>query len=677
MNFRPLYFHKNSVSLIVSAIITTTDPVSEMEDRMEHKALEYLSELYPTVAKAATEIINLQSIINLPKGTEHFLSDIHGEYEAFSHVLRNGSGAVRKKIDDVFGHTLNQAEKKAVATLIYYPREKIEEVKKNCEDLDDWYKVTLYRLIEICKTVTSKYTRSKVRKALPADYAYIIEELITEKSEVLNKGAYYETIVQTIIEIGRAEKFIIAMAELIWRMVIDHLHIVGDIYDRGPGPHLIMEDLMQYHSLDIQWGNHDVLWLGAAAGHPACIATIIRLCLRYGNMNILEDGYGINLLPLAALAMETYAEDEATCFTLKNETQERPLLLERRMHKAISIIQFKLEAEVIGRHPEYGLEQRRLLRELSEDRTQVRVEGEWYPLRDTHFPTIDAEQPEALTEAEAEVMQKLVVAFKNCDKLQRHMRFLLRNGALYKVYNGNLLYHGCVPMTETGERLTLSIDGENYGGKALYDKLDWYVRRAYFSTDAQERQRGADLIWYLWSGPISPLFGRGKMATFERYLLADKGTHKEEKNAYYHLIEEVEIAEGILAEFGLTGDQVHIINGHMPIHAKVGESPIKCGGRVLMIDGGFSKAYQGETGIAGYTLTYNSYGLALAAHEPFDCKRTAVQMESDMESTQVAVEHSARRMLVGDTDSGKQMQRRIMELKELIAAYRAATIKER
>lgn len=647
---------------------------------MEHKALEYLAELYPSVAKAATEIINLQSIINLPKGTEHFLSDIHGEYEAFSHVLRNGSGAVRKKIDDVFGHTLNQAEKKAVATLIYYPREKIEEIKKNCEnneDLDDWYKVTLYRLIEICKTVTSKYTRSKVRKALPADYAYIIEELITEKSEVLNKGAYYETIVQTIIEIGRAEKFIIAMAELIWRMVIDHLHIVGDIYDRGPGPHLIMEDLMQYHSLDIQWGNHDVLWLGAAAGHPACIATIVRLCLRYGNMNILEDGYGINLLPLAALAMETYAKDEAACFRLKNETAERPLLLERRMHKAISIIQFKLEAAVIKRHPEYRLENRRLLRAMNAGKASVSLDGREYPLLDSYFPTIGEMDPEALTEAETKVMQKLVVAFKNCDKLQRHMRFLLRNGALYKVYNGNLLYHGCLPLDEDGRRQTLLIDDVPYGGRALYDKLDGYVRKAYFSTDPAERQRGQDLIWYLWCGPHSPLFGRDKMATFERYLIADKKTHREEKNAYYRLIDQRETAEEILTEFGLTGEHTHIINGHMPIHVKVGESPIKCGGRVLMIDGGFSKAYQSETGIAGYTLTFNSYGLALTIHESFDCKQTAVQTESDMESKQLTVEQSGRRFLVGDTDNGKKMRRRIEELKELIAAYRSGAIKEK
>lgn len=648
-------------------------------EKKEKSYLEYLAELYPTIGKASTEIINLQSIINLPKGTEHFISDIHGEYEAFSHVLRNGSGAVRKKINDVFGHTLDTAEKRSIATLIYYPREKLEQIKRMNLDTDNWYRVTLYRLIEICKRVSSKYTRSKVRKALPADYAYIIEELITEKTEVLDKEAYYEAIVQTILEIGSAENFIIAMADLIQRLVVDHLHILGDIFDRGPGPHLIMDCLMNYHSVDIQWGNHDVLWMGAAAGHPACIATVIRNCLHHGNLDILEDGYGINMLPLATLALEYYENDTAECFQVKGSKQKEDAVfgLEEKMHKAITMIQLKLEGSLIKENPEFEMDSRCLLHKIDYEKKQIEIDGEIYDLLDTDFPTVDKEDPYALNEREKEVMEKLTGAFRNCDKLQKHVDFLLKQGSLYKVYNGNLLYHGCMPMNADGSLRKAKIYGAEYQGKALYDILESYVRRAFFALDEQERKRGRDMMWYLWCAPGSPLFGRDRMKTFERYFIKKGEVQKEIKNDYYGLLDKKETAEVILAQFGLTGEDSHIINGHVPVHQNAGESPIRCEGKLLIIDGGFSKAYHKETGIAGYTLTYNSYGLTLSAHEPFQSAEAAILEEQDIVSRQVAVQYHMNRKLVGDTDNGKQIQERISELKELIEAYRTAQIKER
>lgn len=645
----------------------------------QNKYLEYLAELYPTIEKASTEIINLQSIINLPKGTEHFLSDIHGEYEAFSHVLRNGSGAVRKKIDDVFGHTLGTAEKRSVATLIYYPREKLEQLRQSGEDMQNWYRVTLYRLIELCRVVSSKYTRSKVRKALPPDYAYVIEELITEKPELSDKEAYYEAIIQTILDIGRAEPFIIAMAELIQRLVVDHLHIIGDIFDRGPLPHQIMDCLMDYHSLDIQWGNHDVLWMGAAAGQQACIATVIRLCLRYGNLDILEDGYGINMLPLVTFTLETYVDDEARQFGIKTQQEKADisLALQQRMHKAISVIQFKIEGQLAGENPEFGMNGRCLLDQIDYETNQIRIDGKQYELLDGRFPTIDPAESYALSEQEKNVMERLTRAFKNCEKLQKHVKFLLKKGSLYKVYNGNLLYHGCLPMNEDGSFMGVPVYGQTYHGKALYDVLEQYVRKAFFSMEEEEKERGRNILWFLWSAPGSPLYGRSKMATFERYLIAEKETHQEVKNAYYQLLEKKETAEKILKEFGLEGEEARIINGHVPVHQKEGESPVKCEGKLLIIDGGFSRAYHRETGIAGYTLIYNSYGMSLAAHEPFETTEIAIQEEKDIVSHQIAVNYSHKRQTVGDTDNGKQLLKKIGELKELIGAYRSGTIKER
>lgn len=649
------------------------------ENRLHY--LEQLAELYPTISRASTEIINLQSILYLPKGTEHFLSDIHGEHRAFSHVLRNGSGAVRKKIDDVFGHTLSTADKMSLATLIYYPQKKMELVKKEEEDIENWYKISLYRLIEVCKTVSSKYTRSKVRKMLPEDYAYVIEELITEKQEVLNKEAYYEAIVNTIVELGQTENFIIALAELIQSLVIDHLHILGDVYDRGPSPDKIMERLEKYHSFDIQWGNHDIVWMGAAAGQLACIATVVRTCIRYGNLPLLEEGYGINMLPLATFAMDAYRDDPCERFVIKDATEEersqKETQLNRKMHKAIAILRFKLEGQLVQKYPELGMENRCLLHRINYQDKTVEIDGKTYPMLDTCFPTIDPENPYELTKEEAEVMQRLLSSFTHCEKLQRHVRLMLKKGSMYKIYNGNLLYHGCVPMKEDGSFVKMKIFGKEYAGRELYDVLESYVRKAFFSMDKAERERGKDIIYYIWTSPDSPLYGRSKMATFERYFLEDKKMHHESKNAYYRLLDKTETAERILKEFGLEGEWVHIINGHVPVERVAGESPVKCNGKLIQIDGGFSKTYRRRTGIAGYTLTYNSYGLTLSAHDPFDFSDRAVKDELDIISHQEAVEYRDKRILVGDTDYGKRMMIRIDELKELIQAYQSGEIAER
>ncbi|MFV0527927.1 MAG: fructose-1,6-bisphosphatase [Lachnospiraceae bacterium] len=647
-------------------------------NKEELRYLRRLAELYPNIAKASTEIINLQSILNLPKGTEHFLSDIHGEYEAFSHVLRNGSGAVRKKIDDVFGHTLTTADKQSLCTLIYYPKERMDLVEKTEKDMHNWYKIMLYRLIEVCKTVASKYTRSKVRKALPKDYAYVIEELITEKSEVLDKGAYYDAIIDTIIQIARAENFIIALAELIQRLVIDHLHIIGDIYDRGPGPHFIMDRLTQYHSLDIQWGNHDVVWMGAASGQAACIATIIRISARYSNLDILEDGYGINLLPLATFALNTYKDDPCTCFKIRghNSANEAETQLTMKMHKAISVIQFKLEGQLILRRPEFNMQERLLLDKIDYVNGTMELSGHQYKLLDTHLPTVDPEHPYELTEEERDVIERLQSAFENCERLQNHIHLLLNKGSLYKVQNGNLLYHGCIPLNKDGSFEDLDVFGQFYHGKKLYDVLESYVRKGFFALDEEERRKGQDIMWYIWCGSDSPLFGKDKMATFERYFLQEKETHVEKKNPYYDIMRE-EVADSILAEFGLEGESIHIINGHVPVHHGQGENPIKCNGKLLVIDGGFSKAYQHETGIAGYTLIYNSYGLLLTAHEPFVSTEQAIEEEVDINSKRVAVELSGSRRLVGDTDTGCELRERIEELERLLIAFREGRIIEK
>ena len=646
---------------------------------LEEKYLEGLSELFPSIAAASTEIINLQAIVNLPKGTEHFLTDIHGEYEAFAHVLKNGSGSVKRKVDDVFANTMSSRDKQTLATLIYYPREKMERIREEEQNMDDWYKIMLYRLIEVAKRSASKYTRSKVRKALPKDFAYVIEELITEKSGMTDKESYYNSIISTIIQIGRAEEFIVALCELIQRLVVDHLHIVGDIYDRGPGPHLIMDKLMEYHSVDIQWGNHDILWMGAAAGQKCCIANVIRICARYGNLDILEDGYGINLLPLATFAWKQYAKDPCECFLLKEQDNCKPqeLELNMKMHKAISVIQFKVEGQAAELYPEFGFQRRNFLDKINYEEGTITIGGKIYQLLDDYFPTIDPKNPYQLSAEEEEIMNRLVKAFQSCEKLQRHMRFLLNKGSLYKIYNSNLLYHGCVPLNDDGSLRKVKIYGKSYQGKTLYDVMESYVRKGFFAVDPDEKKKGRDLMWYIWQGADSPLFGKDKMATFERYFLAEKELWKEKKNAYYLLLEDENVMNGILDEFGLDKEISHIINGHVPVKTKNGENPVKCGGKVLVIDGGFSKAYQKETGIAGYTLIYNSYGLILAAHDPFESTEAAIEKERDIHSDSVIVKRTLERKTVGDTDVGKVLKERIADLEALLDAYRSGQIIEK
>ena len=648
-------------------------------DDMELRYLKSLSKQYPNIASASTEIINLQAILNLPKGTEHFMTDVHGEYEQFNHVLKNGSGSVRRKIDEEFGNTLSSKDKKSLATLIYYPKEKLEIVMQEEENIEDWYKITLYRLVQITKHVSSKYTRSKVRKALPKDFAYIIEELITEKAEVQDKEGYYNEIVHTIIRIGRAPDFIGALSKLIQRLVIDHLHIVGDIYDRGPGPHIILHTLRHYHSVDVQWGNHDIVWMGAAAGSLACIANVVRMSARYGNLDTLEEGYGINLIPLATFALEQY-KNTSEAFAIKYNTDynTKDLGMDMKMHKAMAVIQFKLEGQIIKRRPEFMMEDRLLLDKINFEKGTVMVEGREYKMRDMDFPTIDPANPYELTPEETEVMERLRQAFTRCDKLQKDVRFLFSKGGLYKVYNSNLLYHGCVPLDEEGNFLKVNVFGKEYSGKALYDILDTYARRGYYaSRESGDKAKGEDILWYIWTGPNSPVFGKDKMTTFERYFIEDKETHVETKNAYYRLYDNEEIVDKILREFGLDTTKSHIVNGHVPVERKKGESPIKCNGKLLVIDGGFSKAYQHKTGIAGYTLVANSYGMRLVSHEPFESTEAAIRKESDIFSDSIVVETALRRQCVADTDIGVELKESIHQLEELLDAYREGVLVEK
>ncbi|MCI9663496.1 MAG: fructose-1,6-bisphosphatase [Lachnospiraceae bacterium] len=649
-------------------------------NELELKFIKSLANQYPDIASASTEIINLQSILNLPKGTEHFLTDIHGEYEQFNHVLKNGSGAVRRKIDEVFENSLSNRDIKSLATLIYYPREKLDIVMQEEDNIDDWYKITLHRLVQITKRVASKYTRSKVRKALPKDFAYIIEELITEKAEVSDKEGYYNEIIHTIIRIGRAPDFIVALSHLIQRLVIDHLHIVGDIYDRGPGPHIIMDTLMQYHSVDIQWGNHDIVWMGAACGHLTCIATVLRTAARYGNLDILEEGYGINLVPLATFALETYKDVNCDAFTIRYNTDynTKDLSLDMRIHKAIAIIQFKLEGRVIKKHPEFEMDDRLLLDKIDYEKKTVHINGQDYEMCDVDFPTVNPADPYSLSPDEEQVMARLRHAFLKCEKLQKHVRFLYSNGSLYKVHDSNLLYHGCVPMDENGNFKYVNVDGKRYCGRALYDVLDNYARKGYYAkNDPLGMKKAQDMIWYIWAGPNSPVFGKDKMATFERYFLKEKETHKETKNSYYKLNDNEEIINKIFTEFGLDMKKSHIVNGHVPVELKKGQTPVKCDGKLLIIDGGFSRAYQEKTGIAGYTLVANSHGMRLVAHEPFESTESAILNESDIFSDSSIVETAAERILVADTDAGRELKESIKQLEALLQAYRDGIIAEK
>lgn len=654
---------------------------NDVEDIKKLKYFRLLAKQYPNIALAATEIINLEAILNLPKGTEHFLSDIHGEYEPFVHVLRNGSGVVKRKIEDLFCKSLLESDIKSLATLIYYPEQKLDIVLKEERNIDDWYKITLNRLIEICRFCSSKYTRSKVRKALPADFAYIIEELLHEQFNGIDKEEYYDRIITTIIDIGRAKEFIIALSKLIQRMIIDRLHIIGDIYDRGPRPDIIIDTLMEYHSVDIQWGNHDMLWMGAAAGVRTCVANVLRISTRYANLDLVEEIYGINLLPLATFALKYYRDDPCESFIPKVKEDDpaanQEVDLVSKMHKAITILQFKLEKEIIDRRPEFELEERLLLDKIDYEKGTIILNGTEYKLNDNNFPTIDPKAPYKLTEEESVLIDKLVYSFVNSDKLQKHVRFLFSKGNMYLKFNSNLLFHGCIPLDDEGNLKSMCIQGEEYESKRLLEKFDSLSREGYFEkVGSEEKTYGMDIMWYLWTGPVSPLFGKKKMATFERYFIDDEIAHIEQKTGYYKLRDREEMCDMILREFGLDPSESRIINGHVPVKKKNGESPIKANGKMIVIDGGFSKAYQKQTGIAGYTLIYNSYGLQLVSHERFSSTEESIMKEKDILSTTLVVEQKLKRKTVEDTDIGRELQAQIKDLKELLLIYRKGIIKE-
>lgn len=636
--------------------------------------LELLAERFPSQQAASAEIINLQAILNLPKGTEHFVSDLHGEYEGFQHVLRNASGVVQRKISEVFGNSLDKHAKRDLCTLICYPEHKLRETEKD----DKWYRDTLSHLCALVREASSKYTRSKVRKALPKEYAYIIEELLHESEGVGPRRRYYSSIFDAIISTGVADDFICSLAEVIKRLLIDRLHIIGDIFDRGPGAHKILDLLLHYHNVDIQWGNHDFEWMGAASGNGACIANVLRNSLLYANMETIENGYGINLIPLMTFAMQTYADDPCTQFLSRVEgAAENPQIrLMAKMHKAISIIQFKLEGQIISRHPEFHMDSRALIGKMDLKKGKVRIDRKWYPLNDTSFPTVDPASPLELSQEEKEVMKGLTYDFTHSKRLSKHIRFLYSNGAFYLVSNGNLIFHGSMPLNEDGSLKELTIMGRRYKGKALFDKIDQVARLAYSGEEGSpEKDYAVDYMWFLWGGSFAPPFDKKKMTTFERLFVEDKSTYEEQKGYYQEFKNRKETCEMILREFGLEGEHTHIINGHIPV--KKGESPIRAEGKLLVIDGGFSKPYQATTGIAGYTLIYNSHGMLLAEHKHFYSVERALEEGSDIKSFTTVVEHQERRTRVGDIDDGKVIRAKIAELTSLLEAYRSGKIREK
>ena len=653
--------------------------------------LQLLSQSFPTIADAAKEIINLEAIMNLPKGTEHFLADIHGESEAFQHVLKNASGNIKRKVNELFGNTIRESEKKELCTLIYYPEQKLELIKAQETDLDDWYRITVHQLVKVCREVSSKYTRSKVRKSLPEDFSYIIEELLHERTDDVDKAAYVAVIVNTIISTGRADDFICAICNVIQRLSIDQLHILGDIYDRGPGAHKIMDTLRQYHSWDIQWGNHDILWMGASAGNDACICNVLRLCLRYANLATIEE-YGINLVPLATFALEVYGDDPCEEFLPKllpgNEMDEKTRQLTAKMHKAISVIQFKSEAQIFERHPEWDMKDRCLFDNIDYQKGICTIDGKEYEMKSCHFPTINPDNPNAFTEEEQQLMQKLHHSFRISEKLHKHIRTILSHGCMFAIHNSNLLFHASIPLNDDGSLKEVEIyPGKKYSGKELMHNIGMLIRAAFQTNSVSgelasapeeyPREYARDYFLYLWCGKDSPLFDKSKMATFERYFLKDKETFKEEKGNYFKLRDSEEVCDRILDAFEVKGKNRHIINGHVPVHASKGENPIKAGGKLMVIDGGFSEAYHNETGIAGYTLVYHSRGFQLVQHEPFKSSRDAIVKETDIKSTIQIVEMSAHRMLVADTDKGEELKDQIRDLKELLYAYRHGIITEK
>ncbi len=646
------------------------------------RVLELLSQNFGTVSSASTEIINLEAILNLPKGTEHFVADLHGESEAFRHILKNASGNIKRKVKEIFGTSLREQEIRELCTLIYYPEQKLEYIKASETNLDDFYNITLHQLVRVLQTVSVKYTRSKVRKTLPKEYAYIIEELLHESPSDDDKTAYFNRIIETIISTGQADSFIVAMSNVIQRLSIDQLHILGDIFDRGPGAHLIMDTLCNYGNFDMQWGNHDALWMGAAAGNNCCIANVLRLSLRYGNMATLEDGYGINLLPLATFAMETYGDDPCKNFgphldAGDNTHNEKTQRLIAQMHKAISIIQFKLEAQLADRRPEWGMQDRKLFEHIDFDRKLFVLDGKEYEMKDCNFPTVDPENPYALTREEAELVDKLNHSFAVSDKLKKHIGCLFQHGCMYGVYNSNLLFHASMPLNADGSLKEVDLGGTKYKGRELMHRVGMLMRAAFNDdTPADEREFARDYYWYLWCGPDSPLFDKSRMATFERYFIVDPETHKEEKGYYYKLRNREEVCDMILDEFGVTGEHRHIINGHVPVRINQGETPIRANGKLMVIDGGFAKAYHNQTGIAGYTLVFHSRGLQLVQHEPFTSAEEAIKNCTDIVSTTQLVELSQHRMRVRDTDKGRELLSQIRELTELLYAYRHGIIKE-
>ena len=646
------------------------------------RVLELLSQNFGTVSSASTEIINLEAILNLPKGTEHFVADLHGESEAFRHILKNASGNIKRKVKEIFGTSLREQEIRELCTLIYYPEQKLEYIKASETNLDDFYNITLHQLVRVLQTVSVKYTRSKVRKTLPKEYAYIIEELLHESPSDDDKTAYFNRIIETIISTGQADSFIVAMSNVIQRLSIDQLHILGDIFDRGPGAHLIMDTLCNYGNFDIQWGNHDALWMGAAAGNNCCIANVLRLSLRYGNMATLEDGYGINLLPRATFAMETYGDDPCKNFgphldAGDNTHNEKTQRLIAQMHKAISIIQFKLEAQLADRRPEWGMQDRKLFEHIDFDRKLFVLDGKEYEMKDCNFPTVDPENPYALTREEAELVDKLNHSFAVSDKLKKHIGCLFQHGCMYGVYNSNLLFHASMPLNADGSLKEVDLGGTKYKGRELMHRVGMLMRAAFNDdTPADEREFARDYYWYLWCGPDSPLFDKSRMATFERYFIVDPETHKEEKGYYYKLRNREEVCDMILDEFGVTGEHRHIINGHVPVRINQGETPIRANGKLMVIDGGFAKAYHNQTGIAGYTLVFHSRGLQLVQHEPFTSAEEAIKNCTDIVSTTQLVELSQHRMRVRDTDKGRELLSQIRELTELLYAYRHGIIKE-
>ena len=645
--------------------------------------LTLLAQSFPTVAEASTEIINLQAILNLPKGTEHFLADLHGEYEAFQHVLKNASGNIKRKVNEIFGTTLREAEKRELCTLIYYPEQKLELIKESETDINDWYHITIHQLVSVCRDVSSKYTRSKVRKSLPTDFKYIIQELLHERVDDSNKAAYVNVIIETIISTGRADDFIVAICNVIQRLAIDQLHILGDIYDRGPGAHVIMDTMERYHSWDIQWGNHDMLWMGAAAGNVACICNVIRLSLRYANLTTLEEGYGINLVPLATFAMETYGDTACKEFVPKSSGEsmkldEKTMRLTALMHKAIAVLQFKVEAQLFEKHPHWQMTDRAMLRHIDYTRGVITLDGKEYQLTSNEFPTIDPNNPLELTPEEKMLAKRLRHSFKVSEKLQRHVRLLLQHGCMYAIYNNNLLFHASVPLNDDATLKEVEVfPGQTLSGRKLLHKIGMLVRTAYQKdAEPEEREYAIDYFLYLWCGPDSPLFDKSKMATFERYFIAEKETHKERKGNYFMLRDNEAVVDSILDAFDVKGENRHIINGHVPVHVANGENPIKANGKLMVIDGGFSEAYHKETGIAGYTLVYHSRGFQLVQHEPFASAMDAIRTGRDIKSTTQIIEMSSHRMLVADTDKGVELNKQVADLEELLYAYRHGIIKE-